>query len=71
MTQQHHCIKIEDEDKTWNKAREYCEQSNADLVMLDDDSEREFLRNLRQAIYHFPLILLTGEQFSSQSNNSP
>ena len=71
MTQQHHCIKIEDEGKTWNKAREYCEKSNADLVMLDDDSEREFLRNLRQAIYHFPLILLTGEQFSYQTNNSP
>jgi DNA-binding NarL/FixJ family response regulator len=71
MTQQHHCIKIEDEGKTWNNAREYCEKSNADLVMLDDDSEREFLRNLRQAIYHFPLILLTGEQFSYQTNNSP
>lgn len=47
MTQQHHCIKIGDEGKTWNKAREYCEKTEADLVMLDDDSEREFLRNLR------------------------
>jgi hypothetical protein len=57
MTQQHHCIKIEDEGKTWNKAREYCEKSNADLVMLDDDSEREFL----VIMFDITNVLLVGE----------
>ena len=45
-TPSRHCIKT-GYNNTWYKAREHCQQNSADLIILDDGIDQDFIKNLR------------------------
>ncbi|XP_071170139.1 latrophilin-like protein 1 [Mytilus edulis] len=46
LTPSYHCIKAQQSNTTWHKAREYCENDNADLVLWDSNTELQILKNI-------------------------
>ncbi|XP_063435772.1 snaclec agglucetin subunit alpha-1-like [Mytilus trossulus] len=46
LTPSYHCIKAQQANTTWYKARKYCEKYNADLVLWDSNTELQMLNNI-------------------------
>ncbi|XP_052099007.1 secretory phospholipase A2 receptor-like [Mytilus californianus] len=46
LTPSYHCILTKQGNTTWHKAREYCENNNADLVLWDSNTELQMLKNI-------------------------
>lgn len=46
LTPSYHCIKAQQSNTTWHKARKYCENDNADLVLWDSNTELQILKNI-------------------------
>ncbi|CAC5387265.1 ADGRD1 [Mytilus coruscus] len=46
LTPSYHCIMTKIGNTTWHKAREYCKNNNADLVLWDSNTELQMLKNI-------------------------
>jgi hypothetical protein len=48
----HKCIKLFEEHKTWNEAKNICELNNATLISIHSKEENDFVWNLVDKHYH-------------------